>query len=104
MLQQILDELNKPVVVSMIQAAREAAGSDIGAIMEEVVPIFFEAQGHCMEPLGFVPDDEGFALFADQLKSHEGDAEFAVLSKQLKKLMKDSTTPITEDDEEEQEE
>jgi hypothetical protein len=51
-----------------------------------------------MEPLGFTPDDEGFASFADQLKQHEGDADFLELSKKLKKIMKDSTTPPTSEE------
>jgi len=76
----------------------------MSAIMANVVPIFFEVQGHVMEPLGFVGDDEGFAQFADELKKHEVDPEFNELSKQLKKIMKESTTPPVEGESEEEEE
>lgn len=46
-----------------------------------------------MEPLGFTPDDDGFEAFAGELTKHESNADFMALSKQLKKIMKDSTTP-----------
>lgn len=44
-MQSILAELAKPNVVEAIAAAREAAGADVGLIMQEVVPIFYEV-GH----------------------------------------------------------
>ena len=46
----------------------------------------------------------GFANFADELKKHEGNAAFATLSKQLKAIMKASTTPVAPSDDEEEEE
>jgi hypothetical protein len=43
----------------------------------------------------------GFAEFADELKQHEGDAQFDNLSAALKKVMKESTTPAPPAQEEE---
>ena len=57
-----------------------------------------------MEPLGFVPDDEGFAAFGDALKQHEVDPTFNELSKEMKKIMKDSITPLVGDESEGEEE
>ena len=103
-MQSILTELRKEEIAGAIAEARQEAAGNMGEIMAKVVPIFFEVQGHVMEPLGFVADDEGFAQFADELKKHESDDEFLDLSKQLKKIMKDSTTPPVAGESDEDEE
>jgi hypothetical protein len=43
-LQQIVDELKTPKLQSAIHAARKEAGADVNAMMQEVVPIFYEGQ------------------------------------------------------------
>ena len=75
-------------MAAAIKDARTTAGADVGEIMQHVVPIFYEVQGHIMEPLGFTPDDEGFAAFGDALKSHESDETFNEYSKKMKAIMK----------------
>jgi len=96
--QSIVKELDSDVVQCAFDDARTDAGSDGNKLMELVLPLLFEIQGRILETLGFIPNDDGFAAFADQLKRHEGDASFDVLSLQLKARMKDATTVREEHD------
>lgn len=98
-----MNELKSSKVQKAIKDARRESGADVGMIMENVVPIIYEVQGHIMEPLGFVPDDDGFASFAEQLTKHESNDEFLQLSKQLKSIMKESVTPLVGEESEEEE-
>ena len=36
-----------------------AAAGDMGKIMGDIIPVFYEVQGHAMIPYGFEPTDEG---------------------------------------------
>jgi hypothetical protein len=91
-LKTVLDELNRHEVKEALSEARASAGNDIGLIMEKVVPIFYEVQGHVMQPLGFFIDDEGFAAFAVELQKHEADPDFLALSSSLKAIMNKMTS------------
>ncbi len=83
----------KPKAAGQIAAAREEADGDFQLVMQYVVPIFAEVQGHVMQRYGFVPNDDGFEAFANALKANEasGDAEFIALGAKLKALIKEST-------------
>ena len=87
----MLAELKGAKVAERIRGAREEADGELDLIMEYVVPIFFEVQGHVMARFGFVPNDEGFEAFAKCLQAHEADATFKPLSDELKKLQREAT-------------
>lgn len=99
-LQQMLDELARPEVKERIEFARQEAGGDVGKIIQKVVVIFYEINGHVMAPFGFEADDDGFAAFAEQLKKHESDPLFFESSQRLKTIMKASTMPLIDTNDE----
>jgi len=87
----MLSEVKRDRVATAIKQAQEQAGGELGAIMELVIPIFAEMQGHAMTKFGFTPNDDGFEAFARCLRAHESDADFKLLSDQLKTVQKAST-------------
>lgn len=95
----ILQELKDPTITQRINDTKEKAQGDMSIIMSEIVPLFYEVQGHVMEPYGFEPDDDGFADFSEALQSHETDENFKALSDEFKAIIKDSTTWIAPEEE-----
>lgn len=87
----IVERLKSEEVADVIEAAKEEADGDLDKIMELIVPKFFEVQGHVMLKFGFEPTDEGFGDFAESLRKHESDEDFAAKSAVMKQIMKDAT-------------
>lgn len=90
-MKKILDALAEPSTAKKVNAARDAAGDDPEKMVIEIIPMFFEIQGHVMKPFGFVPTDDGFADFSEALKAHEVDQEFNELSQKYKAFIKKCT-------------
>lgn len=90
-MQKILAALADPQVSKQIEAARELAEGDPEKIVVEIIPMFYEIQGHVMTPFGFEANDDGFASFSAALKAHELDQGYNDLANQYKAFIKQCT-------------
>jgi len=90
-MKSLLTKIKEKDAQKKLKEAQKYAAGDLGMIMQTVLPLLFEIQGHVMEKYGFQPSDEGFTDFARCLSTHETNLEFAVLANEFKTIMKSYT-------------
>jgi len=87
----VLAEFAKVDIAHTLANAQAEAAGKLDRIMELVVPLLFEIQGHVMTRYGFIPNDDGFDAWSQALKQHENNIDFKTLSDRLKAHMAELT-------------